>query len=287
MHRAHRVSSYATSPAWLGLRNGQHPSVGRRVGCRRAIRGPGRAHPGDPGPPRHRRGQRGRAGHRRAQVDRVPSAQRSGAAGVGRTDPGTWKVPAGAGHSPVGQHRAGPSRPGRPGPAGVRATGAGVRRDGEPGRVALASCGQRRPVPRRRSHRRAQLGRPAHPVARHVQRQDPAGTPAERDPKAATRRRRPGPLHGPDDHVPADADHPAHRRVGQRFRDHERGVRGRPQCGGRTGARPHRQRGRRRQRVGPGLPFRRRSHARRGRGPHGRRSPDRGTSRLLGYAVSR
>ena len=145
-----------------------------------------------------------------------------------------------------------PSRAGR-----LRAAGRGDRRDRQHRRPAGALRGQPLPGARPGRRRRAQLGRPADPAARHVQRQDPAGPPAREGARRGCSRR-PGWRSSPRTPDREDeAGEEPRRGAGARLRGDAGGTRDRTARHGRPDPVRRRRGHRRPQRLRPRLPVHR------------------------------
>ena len=172
------VSPQPTSLA-TGLRGAVWSGGGQggeqRGRCRdRPVRRPGRVHPGDPGPQRRGRRDRHRPRARRPQVHGVPAGRRPRAARPGRAGRRPRQVPPRHRHPPPRRRhhlapRPGAGEPRRRPPAGPAHRGDRQRRGPLRRRRPLHGPGRRLLRPPA-----AQLGRPAHPAARDLQRQGPA-----------------------------------------------------------------------------------------------------------------
>ena len=138
-----------------------------------AVGGPRHHRPGDPRPRGQCRRERGGRGDRCAQVDRVPAARRAGGARPGRAEHRPREVPARIRHPAPGQLDPRAHRPGSPVPATARRPGRRPRRDDQHRRRSRALRRQRAAGDGHRRCRQSELGRPAHPAARHRQRQGP------------------------------------------------------------------------------------------------------------------
>ncbi len=148
------------------------PSRGR-IQRRRPVGGPGGQRAGDPRPPRTAPGSVNRRRDRRAQVHRVPVAQRAR-----RTRVWSNRPRIGASTNWGSGSYAWPVRS----PGGSTSSGRAdrvceelahrARRDGQPRGDPVALRGQSRPGPRSRGGGGAELGRAADSTARHLQRQD-------------------------------------------------------------------------------------------------------------------
>jgi hypothetical protein len=224
-----------------------------------AVGGPGGDHIGDPGPGRGGRGDRGGARARGAQVHRVPAARGAGPARAGGAGRGAREVPARGGPGAAGGGRRARTGPHTGKPAGLPGAGPGGGRDRQPGHPVRPRRALPGPGGGPGGTVAAQLGRAAHPAARDLGRQGPAGLPAGRgDPRAPGAAA--GALHRAHDHRPARVRPAARAGPGARLRDR----------GGRTRGRPDRRRGpgpqrrglgdRLDQRVGPEFPHPGRPH---------------------------
>ncbi len=138
------------------------------------VRRPGPHHPGHPRPARRGRRHRDRRRARRAQEHRVPAGRDARVPRHGGAERGARQVPPRRRGAPAGRCDDRPPRRRAGGPADLPQARRGLGGDREH-RGALGPVGAL-PRPGRRPVRApvAQLGRPAHPAARHVQRQGAA-----------------------------------------------------------------------------------------------------------------
>ena len=221
-----------------GLRGGGCP---RPSPARRPVGRPGPRHPRGAGPHRRGRGDRDRRRARRPQEHRLPVGRHARGAPPRRADRGPGSLPPRGRHPAAGRRHHGPARPGAGGPSDLPPAGRGHRRDGQrrgplgelgalprPGRGLVGP-----PAP--------QLGRPAHPAARHEQRQGAAERP--RRVVAGSGPRHPRDVHPPHDHPPTAAARRAGPRPRPGLRARGRRARGRPHRGGRTRPQRARRRG--------------------------------------------